>query len=220
MRLLFLLAGSAALALTLGSCGSGSGSATTTSFCDTVCLKDTLKYEGSSAMKPFVHIVPANCSPDSVTWGMERSESDHSFAFSEYLRPGMKLNKDFLKVSFRDTAMAYVQFNDCLSGRGYLLKLPYGKGQNIQVKPTAVTSFDKKFSVNGDLAVYLDRGNIFVEEIATGKEAMMTFGKQLDINYEDLHQTLDSVNVTTTRIWVKVKIDDKWQELEKNITLK
>ena len=49
---------------------------------------------------------------------------------------------------------------------------------------------------------------------------MMTFGKQLDINYEDLHQTLDSVNITATRIWAKVKIDDKWQELEKNITLK
>ncbi|WP_028786739.1 hypothetical protein [Terrimonas ferruginea] len=220
MRLFFLLAGSAALALALGSCGSGSGSATSTSFCDTVCLKDTLKYEGSSAMKPFVHIVPTNCSPDSVTWGMERSESDHSFAFSEYLRPGMKINKDFVKTSFRDTAMAYVQFNDCQSGRGYLLKLPYGKGQNIQVKPTAVTPFDKKFSITGDLVVYTDRGNIFVEEVATGKEAMMTFGKQLDINYEDLHQTLDSVNITATRIWAKVKIDDKWQEMEKNITLK
>lgn len=219
MRLFFLLAGSAALALSLGSCQSG-GPATATSFCDTVCLKDSLKYEGSSALKPFVYITPTNCVADSIKWGMERSESDRSFAFGDYLRAGTKINKDFVKVFFRDTALAYVQFNDCLSGRGYLLKLPYSKKDNIQVKPTAVTAFDKKFSVTGDLAVYTDRGNIFVEDMTTGKEAMMTFGKQLDIDYENLHQTLDSVNITPDRIWVKVKIDDKWEELEKNISLK
>jgi hypothetical protein len=47
----------------------------------------------------------------------------------------------------------------------------------------------------------------------------MTFGKQLDIDFDVVHETIDSVNITPARIWAKVKIDDEWRVLEKNVTL-
>ena len=48
----------------------------------------------------------------------------------------------------------------------------------------------------------------------------MTFGAHIkDLDYDAIHQFIDSVNVTNTRIWVRVKIDNEWKELEKNITL-
>ena len=64
-----------------------------------------------------------------------------------------------------------------------------------------------------------DRGNIYVEDMATGKKAMMTFGQKLDVDYDAIHEHIDSVNITNSRIWVKVKIGDAWKELEKKIVL-
>ena len=43
----------------------------------------------------------------------------------------------------------------------------------------------------------------------------MTFGEKLDIDYDDIHKHIDSVNITDTRIWVKVKVGEEWKELEK-----
>jgi hypothetical protein len=111
-------------------------------------------------------------------------------------------------------------FNDCLTGRGYQVKLPFDKKSNISKKSSGINNFDHKFSVADDLIAYTDRGNIFVEDITTGKKEMMTFGKATDINYDVIHETIDSVNITPARIWVKVKIDGEWKVLEKNITLK
>ena len=69
------------------------------------------------------------------------------------------------------------------------------------------------------MVAYTDRGNIYVEETKSGKKAMMTFGKALDIDYDAIHEYIDSVNVSPERIWVKVKIENEWKELEKKITL-
>ena len=56
--------------------------------------------------------------------------------------------------------------------------------------------------------------------MATGKTAMMTFGKWLEeIDDDYLHDYIDSVNITPTHIWAKVKIDKKWTTLEKDVTL-
>lgn len=67
---------------------------------------------------------------------------------------------------------------------------------------------------------YTDRGNIFVEDMNTGKEVMMTFGKALDINYDHIHDYIDSVNITRDRIWTRIKIDDKWEDKEKAVEWK
>ncbi|MBK6936097.1 MAG: hypothetical protein IPH18_03860 [Chitinophagaceae bacterium] len=52
----------------------------------------------------------------------------------------------------------------------------------------------------------------------TGKTAMMTFGKEIELDYDDIHNYIDSVNITNERIWVKVKIDGEWKEKEKKFT--
>ncbi len=87
------------------------------------------------------------------------------------------------------------------------------------MKTSGINNIDPKFSIADNLVVNTDRGNIYLEDIDTGKKAMMTFGEKLDIDYDALHEYIDSVNITNSRIWVKVKIKDSWKELEKNITL-
>ena len=49
---------------------------------------------------------------------------------------------------------------------------------------------------------------------------MMTLGEQLDFNFDAIHKTLDSVNISPSRIWANVKLNEGWKELEKSITLK
>ena len=87
-------------------------------------------------------------------------------------------------------------------------------------KGSALNKFDPKFAVADGLAVYTDKGNIFVEEMATGKTSMMTFGKMLEMDYDYVHDYIDSINVTPAHIWANVLIDKKWTPIEKNITLK
>ena len=91
----------------------------------------------------------------------------------------------------------------------------------MELSNSGINSFDPKFSVSENLVVNTDRGNIFVEDKTTGKSEMMTFGVHIkDLDYDAIHQFIDSVNVTDSRIWVRVKIDNEWREMEKNITLK
>jgi len=54
--------------------------------------------------------------------------------------------------------------------------------------------------------------------MSTGKKASMTFGEALEIDYDYMHDHIDSVNVTNTRAWAKVKIGKEWKVIEKNIT--
>jgi len=49
---------------------------------------------------------------------------------------------------------------------------------------------------------------------------MMTFGAKADIDYDAIHETVDSVNVTSNRIWAKVLLGKEWKTFEKNIELK
>jgi hypothetical protein len=59
-----------------------------------------------------------------------------------------------------------------------------------------------------------------VDDIASGREEIMTFGQRVDIDYDAIHEALDSVNITPTRVWARVKVNGAWKEMEKNITLK
>jgi hypothetical protein len=47
----------------------------------------------------------------------------------------------------------------------------------------------------------------------------MTFGENLGIDYDAIHEYIDSVNVTNSRIWARVKKGTEWKEMEKSITL-
>lgn len=216
MKYILLLLASAILF----SCGDKSGSAAKM-FCDTACQKDTLKFINEDhPLKPYVYISAANCLPDSVIWSYSGMGINRKLSFDDFGGHKFGLNKNYVSYFFKDTGYVWLLFNDCTNGRGYLAKIPFNKRDNIIRRGSALNRFDPKFAVAEGMAAYTDRGNIFVEEMATGKKAMMTFGKMLaDLDYDAMHEFVDSVNISLTRIWARVLIDKQWKEIEKSIAL-
>ena len=206
------------LAATFVACKSSSAPP---SFCDTACLKDSIKFtKEEHPLKPYVYISAANCIADSLTWSFIDMGINRKMGLPDLVGAAVRLNKDKISCFIKDTSYAWLSFNDCSNGRGYLLKIPFNKKENIGRKSSAINKFDPKFSVAEGLVAYSDRGNLFVEEMATGKTAMMTFGAKVDIDYDAIHETVDSVNVTPTRLWAKVKLGTEWKTFEKNIELR
>lgn len=190
------------------------------SFCADPCLKDTVKFVNeTNPLQPYVYISAKNCLPDTLTWSYKGMGVNRKLGFAELVKTEIQLDQNLITCHIQDTSYIWLLFNDCGSGRGFLLKIPFDKKKEITRKGGAINRVDPKYSVAEGLVAYTDKGNIFVEEMATGKKAMMTFGKATDIDYDAMHETLDSVNITPTRIWAKVKMDNDWKEFEKNITL-
>jgi hypothetical protein len=207
------------IAASLASCGnSGSGAKM---FCDTACQTDTIKFvEETHKLKPYIYISAANCLPDSVIWSYSGLGNNRKLSFTDFGGGKFPLNKSYMSCYFKDTSYIWLLFNDCSNGRGYFAKIPFDKKQNISRKGSALNKFDPKYAVADGLVAYTDRGNIFIEDMATGKKAMMTFGKMLtDLDYDAMHEFIDSVNITPNKIWAKVKFAKDWEMIEKNITL-
>jgi hypothetical protein len=215
MKLFIIPAIAIILAISTQGCKS-SGADTPKLFCDTACFKDTLKFTGDQKEKPTVWLTANACKGDKLVWTYNGMGAERKTTF-DY--PDVKLNKNFVRCIFKGIEFAYIVFNDCATGRGYQVKLPFDKTQSFVMKTSGINNIDPKFSVSDNLLAYTDRGNIFLEEITTGKKASMTFGEKIDIDYDVIHNHIDSVNITNTRIWVKVKIGDNWKELENKITL-
>lgn len=220
MRLLIVpLAALIFMAWSFGSCKSSPSAPA--SFCDTSCLKDSIKFvKEEHPYKPYVYISAKNCIADTLTWSFIDMGINRKMGLPDLVGSEVRLNKDNISCFIKDTSYAWVLFNDCSNGRGYSLKIPFNKKENIGRKSSAINKFDPKFSIAEGLVVYSDRGNLFVEEMATGKTAMMTFGAKVDIDYDAIHETVDSVNVTPTHAWAKVKLGDEWKTFEKDISLK
>jgi hypothetical protein len=215
MRLLLIPIIAIAFTCSFGSCKSSSSAPKT--FCDTACLKDTLKFTGTNKQQPFVYISVKDCKADSILWSYTGLESTRKTGFTYLLGTTVNLNKDHIRGFFREADVAYVMFNDCVTGRGFQIILPYDKKMSFGLKSSGINNIDPKFSVADNLVANTDRGNIYVEDMNTGKKAMMTFGEKLDIDYDAIHEHIDSVNITDSRIWVKVKTAAGWKELEKKI---
>lgn len=205
------------IAFTFGSCKSSSGPAT---FCDTACMKDTIKFtEGSHPLKPYLYVTARNCNADSVIWSYDGMGVNRKLDLTDFLGATLRLDRKFTRCVFKDTSYVWLLFNNCSNGRGYFIKIPFDKKASFSPKASAINAIDPKFSVADGLASYTDRGNIFIEEMATGKKAMMTFGEDIGPDYNAIHQTIDSVNITPTRIWVRIMTKDGWKEKEKKIEL-
>ncbi|RYG31029.1 MAG: hypothetical protein EOO01_35935 [Chitinophagaceae bacterium] len=190
-------------------------------FCDTACLKDSIKFvKEDHPYKPYVYISAANCNADTLAWSYIDMGVNRKLGFNDLLGTAVKINKDYVSCFIKDTSYAWLLFNDCSTGRGYSLKIPFNKKADLGRKSSALNKFDPKFSVADGLVAYSDRGNLFVEDMATGKTAMMTFGARVETDYADVHKTIDSINVTPTRLWAKVLVNNEWKEFNKNIELK
>ena len=55
--------------------------------------------------------------------------------------------------------------------------------------------------------------------VTNGKTAEMTFKENYEMDYDNIHSSIDSINVTKSRIFVKLLKDDKELPLEKNVSL-
>jgi len=219
MRLLLIpFAAIVLLTLATGACKSSSGPAT---FCDTSCLKDSIKFiKEEHPYQPYVYISADNCVADTITWSYIDMGINRKLGLTDLVGTPVTLDKNKVGCFIKDTAYAWLYFNDCNTGRGFQLKIPFNKKENIGRKSSGLNAFDPKFSVADGLLAYSDRGNLFVEDMATGKTAMMTFGAKVDIDYSKIHETVDSIHVTPTHVWAKVLLGSEWKTLEKNIELK
>ncbi len=206
------------MAWSFSACNSSSAPPT---FCDTSCLTDSIKFvKEEHPLKPYVYISASDCVADTITWSFTDMGINRKMGLPDLVGTAVRLHKDNVSCFIKDTSYAWVLFNDCSNGRGYSLKIPFNKKENIGRKSSAINKFDPKFSIAEGMVAYSDRGNLFVEDMATGKTAMMTFGAKVDIDYDAIHETVDSVNVTPTRLWAKVKLGKEWKTFEKNIELK
>jgi len=202
------------------SCGSGDNKdQTPATFCDTDCSGELIADSANIPEKSFVRITMVACQADSITWGNNKMDAYRQMKFDELAGKELTLNEKVVKIHIFGTDYAWVQFNSCKTGQGFIAKLPFNKTDNIYRKTGAFNPADPAYKVHESLVAYTDRGNIFVEEMATGKKAMMTFGAETDLEYTAMHETVESVEITPTRVKARVRIGKEWKDLEKEITL-
>jgi hypothetical protein len=106
-----------------------------------------------------------------------------------------------------------------MTGRGYLLQLPFDKKQSVRKMSSAINSFDKKFIVPDDLRAYADYSTIYVEDINSGQKQQMTFKEEYKIDFNNIHEVIDSVNLSRNRIFVQLIKNGEKVQLEKQISL-
>jgi hypothetical protein len=215
MRVLFLLL---TLAFFVAACNN-EGSSTAKTFCDTACNNDTFKFSGDYKLMPRVTITVKNCMADSITWTHDVLPANRQMHMGTLLDGLVRLNKSAISCFIKDTSYAWVAFNDCTTGRGYLLQLPFDKKQSVRKMSSAINSFDKKFVVPDDLRSYADYSTIYVEDINSGQKQQMTFKEEYKIDFNNIHEVIDSVNISRNRIFVQLIKNGEKIQLEKTISL-
>lgn len=206
----------AAAFLSLTSCSNSSDTGKT--FCDTACKTDSLHFKGDHPLNPMVSIGLNACKADTLMWTHDLAGSK-MLSLRDDLGQDVYLSKSAIDCFFKDTSYAWLQFNDCKTGRGFLLKLPFSKSEERRKITAALTKFDPKFSIDPDLVVYTDRGSVFVENLQSGKKATMSFDKAYDIDFNKMHEMVDSAHVTKDRIFVQMIRNGEKKPYEKKVSL-
>jgi hypothetical protein len=189
------------------------------SFCDTACVNDSIHFKAGDRFNTMVSMGMKNCNADTIVWSHDRMDFSKRMSMNDLAKQDVRINKAAINCVFQDTVRAWLTFNDCRTGRGFLFKLPFGKSENISQITGAINAFDPKFSIEPDLRAYTDRGSIFVINVKTGEEAMMTFKEQYDIDFNKIHEIVDSVNITSKRIYVELLKNGQEVPIEKAIKL-
>src|SRR5579885_3211368 len=100
--LAFFIAGFMAFAS--GGCKSSSGPAP---FCDTACLRDTLKFVNEHhPLKPYVYISPNDCVADTLIWSYSGMGYNRKMDFPDLAGAVPRLNKHFIRCIIPDTTFA------------------------------------------------------------------------------------------------------------------
>ena len=215
MRVLLLLL---SIGFFFTACNSGADKSAQT-FCDTTCINDTFKFSNDHKLRPRVIITVNNCTADSITWTHDALPANRQMHMGTLLDGLVRLNNSAISCFLKDTSYAWVAFNDCLTGRGYLMQLPFDKTKSVRKMSSAINSFDKKFVVPDDIRAYADYSTIYVEDINTGKKEQMTFKEEYKIDFNNIHEVIDSVNISPGRIYVELVKSGEKIPLEKQISL-
>jgi len=222
MRILFILLAGTILIYTGTSCSSNSSKET--GFCDTACIKDTLKFEVKIPDNIRVYISAKNCVADTVHWTNIYLDSWLKLDLGELTDPAVRINTENVMVHFADTSFAWLELKDCGTGRGYLAKLNFNKKEKRSRYSSALTRFDAKNSIEDGLIAYFDRVFIYVQNVKTGEvqQVKIAANTGIEFDYDHFHDYLDSVNITSKRVFAKVKqtTGGEWVEIEKNISFK
>ncbi|MFV0605374.1 MAG: hypothetical protein ACK5NK_05975 [Niabella sp.] len=209
--------------LVLAGCG-GSGekkSSSSEPFCkDTTCITEPILVSSDAPGKPFVRVSFKDCKIDSIHYEKGGMGVIKDIIFAEYMPDKeIRVSKDYFKIDIVDAKYAWVKFNDCATGRGYLLKLAFDKsGTEIKLS-SAINNTDKKFNVADGLVAYYDNTFIYVQDMATDKVAkqLLTDTGVKEIDFNDVHSLIDSVNITKDNIYAKLIVDGK--PVEHNVPL-
>ena len=217
MRFFFSLL---SFAFMMASCNNNSGEQSAAKlFCDTTCSSDTFLFTGNHKLDPSVSISVKNCAADTLSWNHGAMPAALQMHMGTLLDNLVRLNKSAISCFIKDTSYAWVTFNDCMTGRGYLIYLPFNKKESVRKMSSAITSFDKKFVVPDDVRAYSDYSTIYVEDINTCKSERMTYKEEFKIDFNNIHETIDSVNISRNRIFVQLIKNGQKVPLEKNISL-
>src|SRR2546421_12578843 len=84
------------------------------SFCDTVCLKDSLKFiKTENPLRPYVYISAKNCAVDTIIWSSSGMGENRKYPLP------YNLNKNYVCYFINDTSYACEAFHLVTTGRGY-----------------------------------------------------------------------------------------------------
>lgn len=188
-------------------------------FCDTACASEPIGFYQDMPDSPYVSVSLSNCIPDTITWSHRQLATKRKMGFYELVGKEARLNKNFVKCYFKDTSYAWLRFNDCITGRGFLVKLPYNKADKWSIYTSALNDLDPKFSVEEGLIAYYDETFLYVQDMATGKkDKMLMHDTPLKFDHNKIHETIDSIHVTRSKVWANLKIGNEWKGKEKNLT--
>ncbi|GAB3005578.1 hypothetical protein GCM10027051_00590 [Niabella terrae] len=192
--------------------GSGDKNVTAGSFCsDTSCMTEPLRFDSDAPGKPYVLVSFKDCEIDSIHWEKGGMGVIKDIIFKDFVENQVKPSAKNFSCDIIDGKYAWMKFNDCATGRGYLLRLPFDQGGTTSRYTSAINNFDPKFNLEDGLVAYYDNTFIYVQDMQTDKVAkqLLTDTGVTDIDYNNIHSLIDSVNITKSNIYAKLKVGGK-----------
>lgn len=207
-----------AIVVLVASCNSKEAGPAT--LCDKPCVSDTLNFTlQGNEFEPYVKLIPGNCLVDTVVWSSKVIPSKRKIHLSTILGMIPAIDKSTVKCYIKDTSYAFLLFNDCLTRRGFWLKLSLGQTEEIEKSLSAFNTADPRYSIEEGLICYKANNTFFVQEIMTGKKASVDLPSPT-LEFETMYDVVDSVNVSRGRLFLNLKKGSKTTAFEKSIELK
>lgn len=203
--------------------GSEEKASTPVSFCkDTACVTEPIEVKGPGAGNPMVRITFNDCKIDTIHWEKGGMGVIKDMVFNEFITNDVRPTKEAFNCTIIGSKYAWIKFNDCTTGRGFLLRLPFDKDGTTSKYTSAINNFDPAFKVADGLVAFYDNTFIYVEDMETGLVAkqLLTDTGVRDIDFNDVHSLIETVDITKEKIYAKLKVDGKTIEHNNPLTFK